>query len=92
VVEGCPFLAYWLAQCPVVVHYWAHLQSVHGFRCYDNIHCSTEREMFASVCTRSMPGVISVQINEYKYDDCDVLLDVCEYAYFCLLITQRHQK
>jgi len=23
--------------CPVVVHYWADLQSVHGFRCYDNI-------------------------------------------------------
>jgi len=24
--------------CPLVVHYWADLQSVHGFRCYDNIH------------------------------------------------------
>jgi len=23
--------------CHVVVHYWADLQSVHGFRCYDNI-------------------------------------------------------
>jgi len=23
--------------CPVVVHYWADLQSVHGLRCYDNI-------------------------------------------------------
>jgi len=23
--------------CPVVVHYWAELQSVHGFHCYDNI-------------------------------------------------------
>jgi len=22
--------------CPLVVHYWADLQSVHGFRCYDN--------------------------------------------------------
>jgi len=21
---------------PLVVHYWADLQSVHGFRCYDN--------------------------------------------------------
>ena len=28
------------------------LQSVHGFRCYDN---SAEREMSASACTRSMP-------------------------------------
>ena len=23
--------------CPLVVHYWAGLQSVHVFRCYDNI-------------------------------------------------------
>ena len=23
--------------CPLAVHYWADLQSVHGFRCYDNI-------------------------------------------------------
>jgi len=24
--------------CPLVVQYWADLQSVHGFCCYDNIH------------------------------------------------------
>jgi len=23
--------------CPLVVHYWVDLQSVHGVRCYDNI-------------------------------------------------------
>jgi len=23
--------------CPLVVHYWADLQSLHGFRCYENI-------------------------------------------------------
>jgi len=23
--------------CPLVMHYWADLQSVHGFCCYDNI-------------------------------------------------------
>ena len=23
--------------CPLVVHYWADLQSVHGLRCYGNI-------------------------------------------------------
>jgi len=39
--------------CPLVVHYWADLQSVHGFRCYDN---SAERKMSASACTRSVPG------------------------------------
>jgi len=40
-------------RCPVVVHHWADLQSVHGFRCYDN---SAEREISASYCTRCMPG------------------------------------
>jgi len=35
------------------VQYWADLQLVHGFRCYDN---SAEREMSASACTRCMPG------------------------------------
>ena len=55
-------------QCPRVVYYWADLQSVHGFHCYDNIHVcklialytanaySTECEMLASACTRSMSG------------------------------------
>jgi len=54
--------------CSLVVHYWADLQSVHGFRCYDNIHVcklialytangySAERDMTASAYTRSMPG------------------------------------
>ena len=23
--------------CPLAVHHWADLQSVHGYRCYDNI-------------------------------------------------------
>jgi len=40
--------------CPLVVHYWADLQSVHRFRCYDSI--VLEREMSSVACTRSMPG------------------------------------
>ena len=24
--------------CPLVLHCWADLQSLHGFHCYDNIH------------------------------------------------------
>jgi len=28
--------------CPVAVHYWADLQLVHGFRCYDNIASNTK--------------------------------------------------
>jgi len=39
--------------CPLVVYYWADLQSVHRFHCYDN---SSEREMSASACTCSMAG------------------------------------
>ena len=29
-------------RCRLVVHYWAVLQSVHGFRCYDNIALNTK--------------------------------------------------
>jgi len=32
--------------CPLVVHYWADLQSVHGFRCCDNV----SRERNVSEC------------------------------------------
>ena len=39
--------------CPVVVQYLVDLQSVHGFRCYDN---SAEHKMSASACTHSMTG------------------------------------
>ena len=59
-----------VGEVPVVVHYWADLQSVHGFRSCDNIHVckpialytanaySAEREMSASACTRSLPGCV----------------------------------
>ena len=52
--------------CPLVAHYWADLQSVHGFRCYNNTHVgnrialyttsaySAERKMSASARTASM--------------------------------------
>ena len=55
------------------MHYWADLQSVHGFRCYDNIKCkfialytanaySAECEMAASACIRCMPGSVCHRI------------------------------
>ena len=52
------------------MHYWADLQSVHWFRCYDNTHVcklialytanaySAERELSVSACIRCMPGQI----------------------------------
>jgi len=62
------------SRCPIIVHYWADLKSVHGFRCYDNIHVcklialyianaySAEREMSASACTRFMARYISAEM------------------------------
>jgi len=55
-------------RCPLVVHYWADLQSLHGFRCFDNIHVcklialyttnaySANCVISASACTCSMYG------------------------------------
>jgi len=37
-------------KCHLVVHYWADLQSVYGFRCYDNI----ARTQNASECLYSL--------------------------------------
>ena len=38
--------------CPVVVHYWADLQSVHGFRCYDVIapNAKCQRVLVLALC------------------------------------------
>jgi len=38
--------------CPLVVHYWADLQSVHGFRCYDNIapNAKCQRILVLTLC------------------------------------------
>jgi len=48
--------------CSLVVHYWADLQSVHGFRCYDNLHvcklihckCKQRRTQNVSECLYSL--------------------------------------
>jgi len=39
-------------RCPLVVHYWAHLQSVHGFCCYDNIapNAKCQRVLVLALC------------------------------------------
>ena len=38
---------------PLVVHYWADLQSVHEFRCYDNIAPNAKCQRVLRI--RSMP-------------------------------------
>jgi len=37
--------------CPLVVHYWADLQSVHGFCCYDNIALNVKCQQVLTVLT-----------------------------------------
>ena len=63
-------------ECPLLVHYCADLQLVHGFRCYDNTHVcklialytanmytsSAECEMSASACTHSMASLKFVTV------------------------------
>jgi len=38
--------------CSLVVHYWADLQSVHGFRCYDHIapNVKCQRVLVLALC------------------------------------------
>jgi len=39
-------------ECPLVVHCWANLQSVHGFRCYDNTapNAKCQRVLVLALC------------------------------------------
>jgi len=41
---------------PLVVQYWADLQSVHGFRCYDNIasNAKCQRVLVLALCLATM--------------------------------------
>ena len=38
--------------CPLVVYYWVDFQSVHGFRCYDNIapNAKCQRVLVLALC------------------------------------------
>jgi len=36
--------------CPLVVHYWADLQSVHGFRCCDNREPNAKCQRVLALC------------------------------------------
>ena len=47
--------------CPLVVYYWADLQSVHGFCCYDNITPNAKRQRVLVLALGPMPGYISAQ-------------------------------
>jgi len=49
--------------CPLVVHYWADLQSVHRFRCYDN----TAPTRDVSECLQQALAVCLVEINAFSF-------------------------
>jgi len=45
-----------VGDAPIVVYYWADLQSVHGFRCYDNIapNAKCQRVRVLALCLVSL--------------------------------------
>jgi len=53
--------------CLLVVHYWAHLQSVHGFRCNDNIapNAKCQRVLVLALCLVGDNWGISTTVNGY---------------------------
>jgi len=51
--------------CALVVHYWADLQSVHGFQCYDNTHICKLIALYttnAYSAEREMSGVLVLAV------------------------------
>ena len=48
--------------CPLVVHYWTDLQSVHGFRCYNNIAPNAKcwRVLVLALCLVSVSDQVLV--------------------------------
>jgi len=54
--------------CPLVVHYWVDLQSVHGLRCYGNACCVHD-----VICNEAVPfrpycgGVVTRTRNVSEY-------------------------
>jgi len=50
------------------VHYWADLQSVHGFRCYDNIapNAKCQRVLVLALCLVIICGSATVIVVEIR--------------------------
>ena len=63
---------------PLVVHYWADLQSVHGFRCYDNIF----RTRNVSECLYSLYVWFAV-VKSRTVSCLNYLYQFCEHKKLC---------
>jgi len=57
--------------CPVVVQYWADLQSVHEFRYYDNI---ARTRVSKCLYTRSIPGYTLLTLIRGSTNSCSPIL------------------
>ena len=51
--------------CLLVVHYWADLQSVHGFRCCDNIapNAKRQRVLVLALCMVFVSVIVCVIVD-----------------------------
>jgi len=57
-------------RCPLVVHYWADLQSVHRLTCYGNIMQNVSKYMLVlAICL-----VLRIEVLEYAYLICSLLV------------------
>jgi len=56
--------------CPLVVHYWADLQSVHGFRCNDSIAANAKCWPVIVLAVEYCIYFMLLQTHQ-KYDDND---------------------
>jgi len=58
-------------RCPLVVHYWADLQSEHGFCCCDNIapNAKCQRVLVLAVCLGPDSQTILGQTCDISYDN-----------------------
>jgi len=49
--------------CPQVVHHWAYLQSVHGFRCYDNIASNAKCQQLLVLALCLVPNCSDLSVS-----------------------------
>jgi len=55
--------------CSLVVQYWADLQSVHEFRCYDNIapNAKCQRVLVLALCVVVVVAAAALQLGGISY-------------------------
>jgi len=76
--------------CPLVLHYWANLQSVHGFRCYNNItsNAKCQRVLVLALC---LVLSVSIPFNDMiaSYDFIDFRCSLFYLVTYTVLVSFR---